>query len=68
MIGGSTLEQKMPNTTGHNAGTSAPAADNKAEKQRDKSWDERLRLVGDANFVDVPWSGKDEPCWPLPKK
>jgi hypothetical protein len=37
-------------------------------KQRDEGWDERLRLVGDANFVHVEWSGKDHPSWPLPKK
>lgn len=58
----------MPNTTERNAGAPAHAGDSTAAKQRDKSWDERLRLVGDANFVHVPWSGKDEPCWPLPKK
>jgi len=39
-----------------------------AVSQRDEGWDERLRLVGDANFVEVQWSGKDEPSWPLPKK
>ena len=37
-------------------------------RQRDEGWDERLRLVGDANFVEVQWSGKDDPSWPLPKK
>jgi hypothetical protein len=39
-----------------------------AVSQRDEGWDERLRLVGDANFVHVEWSGKDNPSWPLPKK
>ena len=44
-------------------------ADDRGElKHRDEGWDERLRLVGDANFVDVQWSGKDNPSWPLPKK
>ncbi len=35
---------------------------------RDENWDERLRLVGNANFVDVEWSGRDHPSWPLPQK
>ncbi len=38
------------------------------DKARDKGWDERLRLVGDARFVEVRWSGRDEPSWPLPAK
>ncbi len=42
--------------------------DKKARKQRDKGWDERLRLVGDARFVEVRWSGRDDPSWPLPAK
>ncbi len=41
----------------------------KAEgKTKDKGWDERLRLVGDARFVEVRWSGRDDPSWPLPAK
>lgn len=44
------------------------ARDKKAESRRDKHWDERLRTVGDARFVEVEWSGKDHPVWPLPKK
>jgi hypothetical protein len=35
---------------------------------KDKSWDERLRLVGDARFTEVTWSGRDHPSWPLPRK
>jgi hypothetical protein len=38
------------------------------DEGRDEGWEERLRLVGDARFVDVQWSGRDEPSWPLPKK
>ena len=34
---------------------------------RDEAWDDRLRRVGDANFVAVEWSGRDHPVWPLPK-
>ncbi|MGH6673183.1 MAG: hypothetical protein ACRECV_14580 [Xanthobacteraceae bacterium] len=34
-------------------------------KPRDEAWDERLRHVGDARFVEVEWSGRDHPCWPL---
>jgi hypothetical protein len=44
------------------------ADDKKARHKRDKGWDERLRLVGDARFVEVEWSGRDHPSWPLPKK
>jgi hypothetical protein len=36
--------------------------------QKDKGWDERLRLVGDACFTEVTWSGRDHPSWPLPRK
>ena len=36
--------------------------------KRDEGWDDRLRLVGDARFVEVQWSGRDHPSWPLPKK
>jgi len=36
--------------------------------QRGKGWDERLRLVGDARFTEVTWSGRDHPSWPLPRK
>jgi hypothetical protein len=38
------------------------------EAPRDKRWDERLRLVGDARFTEVTWSGRDHPSWPLPRK
>jgi hypothetical protein len=43
------------------------ARDKKAESRRDEHWDDRLRTVGDARFVEVEWSGKDHPIWPLPK-
>jgi hypothetical protein len=36
--------------------------------RRSAAWDERLRLVGDARFVEVEWSGRDDPSWPLPVK
>jgi hypothetical protein len=42
--------------------------DKKAGKQKDKSWERRLRLVGDARFTEVAWSGRDHPAWPLPRK
>jgi hypothetical protein len=49
--------------------TEATRADDKmAHIRRDEAWDDRLRTVGDARFVDVEWSGKDHPVWPLPKK
>jgi hypothetical protein len=37
-------------------------------KQKDKDWEERLRLAGDARFTEVVWSGRDHPSWPLPRK
>lgn len=40
----------------------------KTRNRRDEAWDERLRLVGDARFVEVEWSGRDHPYWPLPKE
>ena len=50
--------------------TGAPrtAADTKSGKQKDKSWEQRLRLVGDARFTEVDWSGRDHPSWPLPRR
>ncbi|MGB6538990.1 MAG: hypothetical protein WBF58_23865 [Xanthobacteraceae bacterium] len=50
--------------------TSEPtrADDKTMPNRRDEDWDERLRLVGDARFVEVQWSGRDNPSWPLPKK
>ena len=42
--------------------------DTKTRKQKDKSWEERLRLTGDARFTEVAWSGRDHPSWPLPRK
>jgi hypothetical protein len=49
--------------------TEAPSAtDKKAHNKRDKAWDQRLRLVGDARFTEVEWSGRDHPSWPLPQK
>jgi hypothetical protein len=44
------------------------ASDSKTENRRDEHWDDRLRTVGDARFIEVEWSGKDHPVWPLPKK
>jgi len=39
-----------------------------SRSRRDDSWDERLRLVGDACFTEVEWSKRDRPSWPLPAK
>lgn len=36
------------------------------QMQKPRDWDERLRLVGDARFVEVEWSTRDRPSWPLP--
>jgi hypothetical protein len=46
----------------------APTGGKHTGTPKDKSWDERLRLVGDARFTEVTWSGRDNPSWPLPRK
>ena len=57
----------MPNKTRRNNGEPKSAGDKNALSQRDEGWDDRLRRVGDARFVEVQWSGRDHPCWPLPQ-
>jgi hypothetical protein len=57
----------MPTKTRRNDGAAKPAAVKKARSRKDADWDERLRLVGDARFVEVEWSERDRPSWPLPK-
>jgi hypothetical protein len=44
------------------------ADDKEARNQKDDGWVDRLRLVGDARFVEVEWSGRNNPSWPLPIK
>lgn len=34
--------------------------------QKPADWDEHLRQVGDARYVEVEWSTRDRPSWPLP--
>ncbi|HZR59637.1 MAG TPA: hypothetical protein VFA80_01585 [Xanthobacteraceae bacterium] len=58
----------MPAKAQRSKSGSKAADDKKPPSRRDEDWDERLRLVGDARFVDVEWSGRDHPCWPLPKR
>ena len=58
----------MPTKASSKKNEATSAADKKAHSKRDKAWDERLRLVGDARFTEVEWSGRDHPCWPLPQK
>lgn len=43
-----------------------PAGGDEVGRQRPEDWDRRLRLIGDARFIDVEWSGRDHPVWPLP--
>lgn len=57
----------MPNQPRRKEAKAKPD-DPQARGQRDEAWEDRLRLVGDARFVEVQWSGRDNPCWPLPKK
>ena len=40
--------------------------DGSTRMPKPRDWDERLRLVGDARFVEVEWSMRDQPSWPLP--
>jgi hypothetical protein len=35
--------------------------------QKPSDWNERLRQVGDARYVEVEWSTRDQPSWPLPR-
>jgi len=44
------------------------ADEKEAGNQKDEGWEDRLRLVGDARFVEVEWSRRDNPSWPLPIK
>lgn len=61
-------EQKVAKTKRAKDAPSKGADDRTMGSKRDEGWDERLRLVGDARFVEVQWSGRDHPSWPLPKK
>jgi hypothetical protein len=58
----------MPTKTRLTKTDAARIGDKKVQNRRDEHWDDRLRTVGDARFVEVEWSGKDHPVWPLPKK
>lgn len=35
-------------------------------RRKDEAWDDRLRRVGDANYIPVDWATRDRPSWPLP--
>jgi hypothetical protein len=58
----------MPTKTRLTKTDATRIGDKKVQNRRDEHWDDRLRTVGDARFVEVEWSGKDHPVWPLPKK
>lgn len=58
----------MPNKPRRKDSEAKAAASKRVLSRKDEGWDERLRQVGDARFVEVQWSGRDHPCWPLPKK
>jgi len=53
---------KRPSNTQASSAREMPAE----PKRKDEQWDDRLRRVGDANYVAVDWSAHDKPCWPLP--
>jgi hypothetical protein len=65
---GTAVAKKSTKKTQRNSIEAAPTGDKKTATRRDKGWDERLRLVGDARFTEVTWSGRDHPSWPLPRK
>jgi hypothetical protein len=67
-MNGAVEETKMPSKILRGTGEPKRAGDERTPKPRDEGWEERLRLVGDARFVDVEWSGRDNPSWPLPKR
>lgn len=54
------MPRRPKNTEGERAG--------EKKKPKEECWDERLRLHGHARVVEAPWSGRDHPSWPLPKK
>jgi len=58
----------MTNKLKRNDGKPTSVDDKSKRSQRDEGWEDRLRLLGDARFVEVQWSGRDEPCWPVPRK
>jgi hypothetical protein len=46
---------------------SAAERDNGSTRiEKPADWDERLRQVGDARWVEVEWSTRDRLSWPLP--
>ena len=49
-------------------GTKSEAKAGERGLRKDEAWDDRLRRVGDARCTEVEWSGRDNPCWPLPKE
>jgi len=53
---------KRPSKTQASSAGEMPAE----PKRKDEQWDDRLRRVGDANYVAVDWSAHDKPYWPLP--
>jgi hypothetical protein len=55
-------------TRGKNTPSDPAAAAAPKPARKDERWDDRLRRVGDANYVHVEWSGRDQPVWPLPTK
>jgi hypothetical protein len=57
----------MPTHAGSNKAAPPPRDGGKTKRQRDEDWDDRLRHFGDARFVEVEWSERDRPSWPLPR-
>jgi len=58
----------MANKVGRKNTKPARLDQTKARHDKDEGWEERLRLVGDARFTEVAWSGRDHPSWPVPIK
>jgi hypothetical protein len=57
----------MPTNVERSKTAPTPRDGGTTPKQRDERWEDRLRRVGDARFVEVAWSERDSPSWPLPR-
>jgi hypothetical protein len=59
--------EAMPTNVESSKTAPTPHDSSKTPKQRDGGWEDRLRRFGDARFVEVEWSERDSPSWPLPR-
>jgi hypothetical protein len=57
----------MPTNVESSKTVPTPPDGSTTPKQRDERWEDRLRRFGDARFIEVAWSERDSPSWPLPR-